>query len=177
MHSIAGIRTVSRERFAPDAFVPAEHPLRRIRSMIDTALGALHDWLHLVCSPPGCCSIAPEQLVRALLLQALYSIRRNRQLVEQIWYCRLFRWFVGLSFDDPTWNVAIFSTYRGQMLDHEILRQVLVRVLCEANREGLVPAERAPVAGRGSDRGLQGEIEYQAVRASAASTEPVWIKR
>jgi transposase len=147
MRSMAGIRDISRERFKLESFVPAEHPLRRIRSLIDSPLGALHDWLALVCSAQGRSSIAPEQTVRALLLQVLYSIRRNRQLIEQIWYSRSFRWFVGLRIDEPKWNHAIFSMYREQLLQHEILREVLVRVLSAANREGLVSAQ-AMAAGR-----------------------------
>jgi len=146
MRSI-GIRDISRERFKPHTPVPAEHPLHRMRSMVDSPLEALHDWLHLACPAPAGCSIAPEQLVRALLLQVLYSFRRNRQLIEQVWYSKLFRWFVGIRLDQPKWNQAIFSRYREQLLDHEIIREILVRVLSQASREGLLSAE-AVASGR-----------------------------
>jgi len=114
----------------------------------------------------GRSSIAPEQMVRALLLQVLYSIRRNRQLIEQIWYSRSFRWFVGLRIDEPKWNHAIFSMYREQLLQHEILREVLVRVLSAANREALVSAqalaagrsELARAPGAASSTGRSGEL-------------------
>jgi transposase len=177
MRSI-GIRDISRERFKPETYVPAEHPLHRIRSMIDSPLGALHDWLHLTCPAPDDCSIAPEQLVRALLLQVLYSFRRNRQLVEQIWYSKLFRWFVGIRSEQPKWNQAIFSKYREQMLEHEIIREVLVRVLSQASREGLVSAQAVAagqfelVTPRTCDCG-----PAQAAGATAASAASVWIKR
>jgi transposase len=202
MRSI-GIRDISRERFEPGSFVPAEHPLRRVRSMIDSPLGALHDWLHLTCPAPVSCSITPEQLVRALLLQVLYSFRRNRQLVEQIWYSKLFRWFVGISGEAPKWNQAIFSMYREQMLEHEIIREVLVRVLSQARREGLVSAEALAAgqselarfahdgaigAGQPRPRGCLAESApvtrrtcdcgpAQAAGATAASDASAWTKR
>jgi len=170
MRSMAGIRDISRERFKLESFVPAEHPLRRIRSLIDSPLGALHDWLALVCSAQGRSSIAPEQMVRALLLQVLYSIRRNRQLIEQIWYSRSFRWFVGLRIDEPKWNHAIFSMYREQLLQHEILREVLVRVLSAANREALVSAQ-ALAAGRSElARGTWGCVLDRSQRGTGAGT-------
>jgi hypothetical protein len=109
--------------------------------MVDARLGALHHWLHLVCAPPGLCTIEPEQMVRALLVQALFSIPRNRLLIEQIWYSRLYRWFVGLQEDVPRWNQAIFSAYREQMLAHELIRDILARVMLQAGREGLLTSE------------------------------------
>jgi len=190
MRSMAGIRDISRERFKLESFVPAEHPLRRIRSLIDSPLGALHDWLALVCSAQGRSSIAPEQMVRALLLQVLYSIRRNRQLIEQIWYSRSFRWFVGLRIDEPKWNHAIFSMYREQLLQHEILREVLVRVLSAANREALVSAQ-ALAAGRSelargtwaaSSTGRSGELapvrpHLRSSPGAPAIGKPRWSRR
>ena len=80
-------------------------------------------------------------MVRALLVQALFSIPRNRQLIEQIWYSRLYRWFVGLQADEPKWKQAIFSVYREQMLAHELIRDILARVMAQAGREGLLTAE------------------------------------
>jgi transposase len=87
----------------PDSRVPPNHPLRAIRRISDRALRALSDRFDSMYSEVGCPSIPPEKLLRALLLQAFYSIRSERQLMEQMDYNLLFRWFVGLSVDEPVW--------------------------------------------------------------------------
>ena len=87
----------------PESRIPSNHPLRLIRGVADEALATLNDQFAALYSDNGRPSIAPEQLLRALLLQAFYTIRSERQLMEQLNYNLLFRWFVGLSVDDPVW--------------------------------------------------------------------------
>jgi transposase len=88
--------------------VPQDHPLREIRRLVDAVLVSLNDEFDALYSTSGRPSIAPEYILRALLLQAFYSIRSERQLVEQLDYNLLFRWFVGLGMDDAVWNHAVF---------------------------------------------------------------------
>jgi transposase len=133
----------SRERLArqQQGHVPIEHPLRRVRSALDLALGALHQWLYVSGASPPRYPLAPEQVVRALLLQFLFAIRRERQLVDQIWYSMLFRWFVGLRLDEPKWDLDVLGAYRLHLLTQDAIRQVLMRGLIEAQRVGLLTAE------------------------------------
>ena len=93
---------------SPEARVPKDHPLRPIRIMVDNALDDLAPLFQEMYSHTGRPSIAPEQILRALLLQVLYSIRSERMLVEQLDYNLLFRWFVGLSMDNTVWNHSTF---------------------------------------------------------------------
>ena len=140
MPTLAAIREVSRARsIRLDGYVPTEHPLRRVRSVMDVPLGSLRDRLR--ASPSARCPIGPEQMVRALLLQFLFSIRRDQQLVEQIWYSMLFRWFVSVRVDEPPWDLEVFATYREQMLKLDLVRGVLLRGLAQAHTEGLLSAE------------------------------------
>jgi len=92
--------------------VPKDHPLRAIRAMADTALKDLSKRFDGIYAAPGRPSIAPERLLRALLLQVLYTVRSERLLMEQLDYNFLFRWFVGLSLDDPVWDVTVFQKPR-----------------------------------------------------------------
>src|SRR4030088_3500697 len=96
--------------------VPADHPLRGIRTMVDEALAGLSGHFDTLYAVSGRRSIAPEKLVRALLLQALYSVRSERQLMEQMDYNLLFRWFVGLNMDDPIWDATVFTKNRERLL-------------------------------------------------------------
>ena len=100
----------------PDSRIPSNHPLRVIRRLADAALAALNKEFAALYSENGRHSIPPEQLLRALLLQAFYSIRSERQLMEQLNYNLLFRWFVGLSVDDPVWVPTVFSKNRNRLL-------------------------------------------------------------
>lgn len=139
IRTLAAIREASRARSNRiDGYVPIEHPLRRVRSVIDVPLGELGNALRL--APSVRCPIGPEQMVRALLLQYLFAIRRDRQLVDQIWYSLLFRWFVGVRVDEARWSLEAFATYREQMLKHDVIRSVLLRGLTEAHQEGLLSA-------------------------------------
>ena len=97
-------------------FVPADHPLRPIQGMVNEALKRLSGLFNEMYADHGRASIAPEKLIRALLLQVLYSVRSERLLVEQLHYNLLFRWFVGLGIDDPVWNHSTFSKNRERLL-------------------------------------------------------------
>jgi hypothetical protein len=100
---------------SPEALVPAEHPLRAIRPVVDAALERLSAEFAKLYSPYGRASIAPEKLLRALLLQAFYGVRSERQLMEQVGYNMLFRWFIGLSMDAPVWDVTVFTKNRDRL--------------------------------------------------------------
>src|SRR5215471_20393056 len=97
---------------SPEKRVPPGHPLRRVREMVDVALQEISAEFAQLYSRSGRLSIAPEKLLRALLLQCFYSVRSERMLMEQINYSWLFRWFVGLDMDEPVWNHAVFSKNR-----------------------------------------------------------------
>ena len=114
---------------SPEERVPAKHPLRPIRLMVDIALEALSpafDGMYVAFGRP---SIAPEKLLRALLLQVLYTIRSERMLMEQLEYNLLFRWFVGLNMDEPVWVPSVFSKNRDRLMAGEIARQFFDQVL------------------------------------------------
>jgi transposase len=100
----------------PDSRIPRDHPLRVIRKLADEALATLDARFAALYSEAGRPSIPPQQLLRALLLQAFYTIRSERQLMEQLNYNLLFRWFVGLSVDDPIWVPTVFSKNRDRLL-------------------------------------------------------------
>jgi transposase len=108
--------------------VPPDHPLREIRTLTDGVLQSLDPELAKLYAATGRASVAPEYVLRALLLQAFYSIRSERQLVEQIDYNLLFRWFVGLGMDDAVWNHAVFSKNRDRLLNSEVARQFFAAV-------------------------------------------------
>src|ERR1051326_1064286 len=105
---------------SPDDRVPSDHPLRAIRQMTDEALRGMTRRFQSMYSRLGRRSIPPEKLLRALLLQVFYSIRSERLLIEQLNYNMLFRWFVGLSMDEPVWDATVFSKNRQRLLDGDI---------------------------------------------------------
>src|SRR5262245_10354916 len=100
--------------------VPKDHPLRAIRALVDEVLRERSPRFSRIYSSQGQPSIAPEKLLRALLLQVLYSVRSERLLMEQLDYNLLFRWFVGLSMDDPIWDATVFSKNRERLLSGDI---------------------------------------------------------
>ena len=114
---------------SPDKRVPQDHPLRMIRSLVDGVLEQLSPRFNKLYARAGRPSIAPEKLLRALLLQMLYSVRSERLLMEQLDYNLLFRWFVGLEMDEPVWNHAVFSKNRERLLNEEIAEAFFQRVL------------------------------------------------
>jgi transposase len=112
--------------------VPKDHPLREIRRLTDVVLRSLSGEFDSLYAASGRPSIAPEYVLRALLLQAFYSVRSERQLVEQIDYNLLFRWFVGLGMDDAVWNHAVFSKNRDRLLTSEVAQAFFAAVLEQA---------------------------------------------
>ncbi|HZA65477.1 MAG TPA: IS5 family transposase [Geminicoccaceae bacterium] len=112
-----------------EARVPADHPLRPIRAIVDAALEVLSPEFEGLYSKVGRPSIPPEKLLRALLLQAFYTIRSERQLMEQLDYNLLFRWFVGLSMDAPVWDATVYSKNRDRLVEGEIAARFLQAVL------------------------------------------------
>lgn len=131
----------------PEQRVPADHPLRAIGSLVDCALEALSPRFEALYSHTGRPSIPPEKLLRALLLQAFYSVRSERQLMEQLEYNLLFRWFVGLSMDAPVWDATTFSKNRDRLLDGDIAREFMVAVLNQPEVRQLLSKEHFSVDG------------------------------
>ncbi len=127
--------------------VPQNHPLRRIRALLDEALESMHRDFERVYASGGRSSIAPERLVRALVLQVLYSIRSERMLVEQLDYNLLFRWFVGLSVDEVVWDHSSFTKNRDRLIEAGVARKLLRGVGARAKREGLLSSEHFSVDG------------------------------
>jgi transposase len=138
-------------------FVPIEHPLRRVRAVVDASLGALHQWLYSAEAPPLRASMSPEQVLRAVLLQLLFSVRRDRQLVDQIWYSLLFRWFVGVRPDEPKWDLDAFAAWRQHLLTQDIVRETLLSGLREAYQAGLL-TEGAHAARRSELRQFASDV-------------------
>jgi transposase len=127
--------------------VPQDHPLRAIRGMADRALERMDGDLDKLYAATGRSSIAPERLLRALLLMVLYSIRSERQLMEQLEYNLLYRWFVGLEMDDEVWDVTVFTKNRERLIAGEVSQQMLQAVLVEAREKQLLSAEHFTVDG------------------------------
>ena len=132
---------------SPEALVPQGHPLRVIRPLVNAALQRLSGRFEQMYAPRGRDSIAPEKLLRALLLQALFSVRSERQLMEQITYNMMFRWFVGLSMDAPMWDVTVFTKNRDRLLSGDIARGFLAAVLIDPKVKPLLSDEHFSVDG------------------------------
>jgi len=109
--------------------VPERHPLRLIRRIVNEALASLDAKFDVLYTDFGRPSIAPERLIRASLLQILFSIRSERRLMEQMNYNLLFRWFVGLGIDDRVWVPTVFSKNRDRLLTTEMSRKVMAAIL------------------------------------------------
>ena len=132
---------------SPEQRVRQDHPLRAIRQMTDDVLRSLSRRFTKMYSDIGRPSIPPEQLLRALLLQALYTIRSERLLMEEIDYSVLFRWFVGLGMDDPIWSPTTFSKNRDRLLDSDIAAAFFDAVVAQARTAGLLSDEHFTVDG------------------------------
>jgi transposase len=132
---------------SPESFVPKDHPLRPIRTIVDTALAELDSKFNALYSHTGRPSIPPEQLLKALLLQAFFSVRSNRLLVEQINYNILFRWFVGLALDEKVWDHSSFSTNLERLIEAEVSRLFLAKIVKQARKSGLLSNEHFSVDG------------------------------
>ena len=127
--------------------VPSDHPLRPMRTMVDAVLAELSPQFNRLYSRVGRPSIPPEHLLRALLLQLLYSVRSERLLMEQLDYNLLFRWFVGLKADDRIWDATVFTKNRQRLLDGDIARAFFERVVAHAREGGLLSDEHFTVDG------------------------------
>jgi transposase len=127
--------------------VPEDHPLRPIRTMVDEALKSLSVKFDELYGREVRPSIAPERLLRALLLQMLYTVRSERVLMEQLDYSRLFRCFVGLSMSDAVWHPTVFTKNRDRLLEGEIAREFFEQLLRQARRQHLVSSEHFTVDG------------------------------
>src|SRR5918993_3935389 len=131
----------------PEARVRADHPLRPIRRMTDAALARLSPRFDRLYSTTGRPSIPPEKLLRALLLQMLYSIRSERLLMEELDYSVLYRWFVGLSMDDPVWDATTFTKNRERLLRGDVADAFFAAVLAAIRADGLLSDEHFTVDG------------------------------
>ena len=133
--------------FSTEQRVPADHPLRPIRVMVDGALKRLSPRLEALYSQIGRPSIAPEKLLRALLLQVFYSVRSERLLMEQREYNLLFRWFVGLSVDEAVWDATTFTKNRDRLLEGDIAQEFFTAINEQAREQGLLSDEHFTVDG------------------------------
>jgi transposase len=131
-------------------FVPATHPLRPIRKWINEALAKMDEKFSAMYEADvkgGRPSIAPEKLMRAMLLQVLYSVRSERQLVEQLSYNLLFRWCVGLAIEDTVWNHSVFSKNRDRLIEHDAVTELFNSTVEMARNKGLLSGEHFSVDG------------------------------
>ena len=127
--------------------IPADHPIRAIRAMVDEAMGGMDAAFSAMYARRGRPSIAPERLLRAQLLMILYSITSERRLMEQLNYNLLFRWFVGLELDDAVWDATVFSKNRERLIEADISQQLLLAVVEQARGRQLLSEEHFTVDG------------------------------
>ncbi len=127
--------------------IPQDHPLRRIRGLVDEALGELSERFDAIYASCGRPSIPPERLLRALLIQVLFSVRSERQLMEQLEYNLLFRWFVGLGIDDRVWDPTTFCKNRDRLLEGDIAEEFFAAVLSQAEDRKLLSQDHFSVDG------------------------------
>src|ERR1700757_578482 len=132
---------------SPEQRVRKDHPLRPIRTMVDQVLKELSPEFNKMYSKVGRPSIPPEQLLRALLLQMLYSVRSERLLMEEVDYNILFRWFVGLNLDDAVWDATTFTKNRNRLLEGEVAKEFLAQVVKQAQEKGWTSDEHFTVDG------------------------------
>ena len=132
---------------SPESRVRADHPLRTIRAMADAALKNMSDRFDAMYARTGRPSIPPEKLLRAQLIQMLYSVRSERLLMEEIDYSMLFRWFVGMNLDEPVWDVTVFTKNRNRLLEGDVAREFLGEVVMQAQSAGLTSDEHFTVDG------------------------------
>ena len=132
---------------SPEALVPPDHPLRQIHRLANAALDRLSPEFDAIYAEAGRPSVPPEHLLRALLVQAFFSVRSERQLMEQLAYNMMFRWFVGLSMDAPIWDVTVFTKNRDRLLDGDIARKFLAEVLADPTIKPLLSDDHFSVDG------------------------------
>src|SRR5881409_4011133 len=185
---------------APEARVPANHPLREIRELVRDVLGELNRSLGKLYASEGRPSIPPEQLLSALLLQVFYGIRLERQLMEQLDYNLLYRWFVGLSPDDPIWDPTTFTKNRERLQNGEVFTKFMTKLLNHPQVKPLLSDEHfsvdgtlieawashksfRPKDGTGQAPGLGGDVDFRGEKRKnethESSTDPdarLWTK-
>jgi transposase len=132
---------------SPETRVRKEHPLRAIRVMVDEALRGMSPLFDHMYSEMGRPSIPPEKLLRAQLLQMLYSVRSERLLMEEIDYSVLFRWFVGMNMDEPVWDPTVFTKNRDRLLEHQVAKVFFAQVWKQAEQANLTSDEHFTVDG------------------------------
>ena len=132
---------------SPEMRVRPNHPLRAIRAMSDKALSRMSARFDEMYAKTGRPSIPPEKLLRAQLIQMLYSVRSERLLMEEIDYSVLFRWFVGMNLDEPVWDVTVFTKNRNRLLEGDVAREFLNEVINQAQEENLTSDEHFTVDG------------------------------
>jgi transposase len=132
---------------SPEQRVRQNHPLRKIRVMADEALQNMSGRFDAMYAKTGRPSIPPEKLLRAQLIQMLYSVRSERLLMEEIDYSMLFRWFVGMNLDEPVWDVTVFTKNRNRLLEGDVAREFLGEVVAQAQAKGLTSDEHFTVDG------------------------------
>jgi transposase len=132
---------------SPEKRVRKDHPLRTVRAMVDKVLQQLSPRFDAMYAKVGRPSIPPEQLLRAQLLQMLYSIRSERLLMEEIDYSMLFRWFIGLNLDDEVWDATVFTKNRDRLLEADVAKEFLAHVVAQARVKGLTSDEHFTVDG------------------------------
>ena len=132
---------------SPEERVRKDHPLRAVRAMVDEVLKKLSRRFDAMYAKVGRPSIPPEQLLRAQLLQMLYSIRSERLLMEEIDYSMLFRWFIGLNLDDEVWDATVFTKNRDRLLAADVAKEFLVQVVEKARAQGWASDEHFTVDG------------------------------
>src|SRR5213080_4552571 len=166
---------------SPEQRVRKDHPLRPIRTMVDKVLKELSPEFNKMYSKVGRPSIPPEQLLRALLLQMLYSVRSERLLIEEIDYNILFRWFVGLNLDDAVWDATVFTKNRQRLLEGDVADAFFAAVLNLARLQDLLSDEHFTVdgtlleawAGQKSFRRVDDDHQPPAVRSDEGSNPTV----
>ncbi len=177
--------------------VRADHPLRTIREIANAALSALSgEFEAIYATGVGRPSIPPERLLRALLLQAFYGVRSERQIMERLEYDLLFRWFVGLGVDDPAWDPTTFGKNRDRLLEGDVARKFLAAIVAHPKVKRLLSTEHfsvdgtlieawasiksfrpkdgsgdPPAAGRNGERDFHGEAPSNATRQSTTDPE------
>jgi transposase len=132
---------------SPEMRVRGDHPLRSIRAMADQALANMSERFDGMYAKTGRPSIPPEKLLRAQLIQMLYSVRSERLLMEEIDYSMLFRWFVGMNLDEPVWDVTVFTKNRDRLLEGDVAREFLCEVVEQARKKNLTSDEHFTVDG------------------------------
>ena len=132
---------------SPEERVPKDHPLRKLRPLVDAALRRMSRRFAAMYARVGRPSIAPEKLLRALLLQILYSLRSERLLMERLDHDLLFRWFVGLNMDDPVWDATVYSKNRERLLNSDVAEEFFQQVRAQAEQLDLLSDEHFTVDG------------------------------